>query len=227
MCGRYYYSDKINYEVEEDLELEKGSLSMNSGDVTPAMNAVVLLSDKGEAGRIIRPSEMFWGLVGKDKKLVINARAESVFDKPMFSGSMEQRRCIMPAAGFYEWDKEKNKVTFFRKDKRPVYLAGFYSLSDNKDSFVILTTAANESMIAVHDRMPVMIEKEQVKDWLYDTEKAKKLLAETDLPVAEISAAVGYVSPAHFSHQFKKITGCAPSLWRTSRAESGDLSSGV
>ncbi len=58
-------------------------------------------------------------------------------------------------------------------------------------------------------------------------EKAKKLLAETDLPVAEISAAVGYVSPAHFSHQFKKITGCAPSLWRTSRAESGDLSSGV
>ena len=177
MCGRYYYSDKINYEVEEDLELEKGSLSMNSGDVTPAMNAVVLRSYKGEAGRIIRPSEMFWGLVGKDKKLVINARAESVFDKPMFSGSMEQRRCIMPAAGFYEWDKDKNKVTFFRKDKRPVYLAGFYSLSDNKDSFVILTTAANESMIAVHDRMPVMIEKEQVKDWLYDTEKAKKLLA--------------------------------------------------
>ena len=189
MCGRYYYSDKINYEVEEDLELEKGSLSMNSGDVTPAMNAMVLLSDKREAGKIIRPSEMFWGLVGKDKKLVINARAESVFDKPMFSGSMEQRRCIMPAAGFYEWDKEKNKVTFFRKDKRPVYLAGFYSLSDNKDSFVILTTAANESMIAVHDRMPVMIEKEQVKDWLYDTEKAKKLLA---MPMPQLDSSREY-----------------------------------
>lgn len=189
MCGRYYYSDKINYEVEEDLELEKGSLSMNSGDVTPAMNAVVLLSDKREAGRIIRPSEMFWGLVGKDKKLVINARAESVFDKPMFSGSMEQRRCIMPAAGFYEWDKDKNKVTFFRKDKRPVYLAGFYSLSENKDSFVILTTAANESMISVHDRMPVMIEKEQVKDWLYDTEKAKKLLA---MPMPQLDSSREY-----------------------------------
>lgn len=189
MCGRYYYSDKINYEIEEDLELEKGSLSMNSGDVTPAMNAVVLLSDKGEAGRIIRPSEMFWGLVGKNKKLVINARAESVFDKPMFSGSMEQRRCIMPAAGFYEWDKDKNKVTFFRKDKRPVYLAGFYSLSYNKDSFVILTTAANESMIAVHDRMPVMIEKEQVKDWLYDIEKAKKLLA---MPMPQLDSSREY-----------------------------------
>lgn len=176
MCGRYYYSDKTNYEVEEDLELESGSLSMDKGDVTPAMNGIVLTKSSGSS-EIVKATEMFWGLVGKDKKLVINARAESVFDKPMFSGSMEQRRCIMPAAGFYEWDKEKNKVTFFRKDKRPVYLAGFYSLSDNKDSFVILTTAANESMIAVHDRMPVMIEKEQVKDWLYDTEKAKKLLA--------------------------------------------------
>ena len=186
MCGRYYYSDKTNYEVEEDLELESGSISMNKGDVTPAMNAVVLLSGKGDSDRIIRPSEMFWGLVGKDKKLVINARAESVFDKPMFSGSMEQRRCIMPTAGFYEWDKDKNKVTFFRKDKRPVYLAGFYSLSDNKDSFVILTTAANESMITVHDRMPVMIEKEQVKDWLYDTEKARKLLYEK-MPLLESS----------------------------------------
>ena len=185
MCGRYYYSDKTNYEVEEDLELESGSLSMDKGDVTPAMNGIVLTKSSGSS-EIVKATEMFWGLTGKDKKLVINARAESVFDKPMFSGSMEQRRCIMPAAGFYEWDKDKNKVTFFRKDKRPVYLAGFYSLSDNKDSFVILTTAANESMLPVHNRMPVMIEKEQVKDWLYDTEKARKLLYEK-MPLLESS----------------------------------------
>lgn len=189
MCGRYYYSDKTNYEVEEDLELEKSTMSMKTGDVTPAMSAVVLLPDKRDGGRIILPAEMFWGLTGKDKKLVINARAESVFDKPMFSGSMESRRCIMPAAGFYEWDKDKNKVTFYRKDKRPVYLAGFYSLSDNKDSFVILTTAANESMISVHDRMPVMIEKEYVKDWLYDTEAAKKMLAK---PMPQLDSSREY-----------------------------------
>jgi putative SOS response-associated peptidase YedK len=188
MCGRYYYSDKTNYEVEEDLELESGSLSMDKGDVTPAMNGIVLTKSSGSS-EIVKATEMFWGLAGKDKKLVINARAESVFDKPMFSGSMETRRCIMPAAGFYEWDKEKNKVTFFRKDKRPVYLAGFYSLSDNKDSFVILTTAANESMISVHDRMPVMIEKEHVKDWLYDTEKAKKLLA---MPMPQLDSSREY-----------------------------------
>ena len=59
-----------------------------------------------------------------------------------------------------------------------MYLAGIYSLSDNKDSFVILTTAANESMIKVHDRMPLMIEKQHVKDWLFDRNAAEELLRE-------------------------------------------------
>ena len=73
-------------------------------------------------------------------------------------------------------DKDKNKVTFFRQDESPIYLAGFYQLSDNKDSFVILTTAANESMIKVHDRMPLMIEKDAVRDWLNDSDAAKEML---------------------------------------------------
>ena len=92
----------------------------------------------------------------------------------------------MPAAGFYEWDKEKNKVTFFRKDKSPIYLAGFYQLSENHDSFVILTTAANESMIRVHDRMPLMIEKDKVRDWLYNNEAAKEMLS-ADMPLLDSS----------------------------------------
>ena len=121
-------------------------------------------------------SAMFWGVTQKDKKLVINARAESALEKPMFSDSVERRRLVIPAAGFYEWDKDKNKVTFYSKDKSPIYLAGFYQLSDNKDSFVILTTAANESMIKVHDRMPLMIEKNAVKDWIFDTDAAKEML---------------------------------------------------
>ena len=193
----------IAVEVEKELEMPQGSLEMPEGDVTPAMNPLVLMAERrdriegntssgndksrGENGdRKIRVADMHWGVVGKDKKLVINARAETALEKPMFSDSVTHRRCVMPAAGFYEWDKEKNKVTFFRKDKSPLYLAGFYQLSDNRDSFVILTTAANESMIKVHDRMPLMIEKDKVRDWLYDSAAAKEMLS-ANMPLLDSS----------------------------------------
>ena len=90
----------------------------------------------------------------------------------------------MPAEGFYEWDKNRNKVTFFRKDKSPIYLAGIYQLSQNRDSFTILTTVANASMIKVHDRMPLMIERDKVKDWLYDFETAQNMLS-SEMPMLE------------------------------------------
>ena len=177
MCGRYYYGEKTAYEVEKELGPLEGTAMMKSGDITPGMSPVVLSGKRDGDKAKIQVSSMFWGLEGKDKKLIINARAESVLEKPMFSESAEHRRIVIPAAGFYEWDKDKNKVTFFRKDKAPIYLAGFYQLSQNKDSFVILTTAANESMIKVHDRMPLMIEKAYVRDWLYDRDAAKGMFS--------------------------------------------------
>ena len=176
MCGRYFFDAKTALEVEDELGLDSGLLSVSSGDVTPAMSPAVITADRGGDGDSLKVSDMFWGATGNDKKLVINARAESALEKPMFSDSVERRRLVIPAAGFYEWDKDKNKVSFYKKDKSPIYIAGFYQLSDNKDSFVILTTAANESMIRVHDRMPLMIEKNAVNDWLFDADAAKEML---------------------------------------------------
>ena len=176
MCGRYFFDAKTALEVEDELELDSGLLSVSSGDVTPAMSPAVITAGRGSDGVSLKVSDMFWGVTGNDKKLVINARAESALEKSMFSDSVERRRLVIPASGFYEWDKDKNKVTFYKKDKSPIYLAGFYKLSDNKDSFVILTTAANESMIRVHDRMPLIIEKNAVKDWIFDTDAAKEML---------------------------------------------------
>ncbi len=211
MCGRYYIDDKTARDVEEELGLPKGALSLKAGDITPGIMASALFANKNGSSDgknieiktykcniadkcnttdkrnttdnnktfdTINVSEIFWGIKGKDKKLIINARAETVLEKTMFSESVLRRRCILPAAGFYEWDKEKNKVTFYRNDKSPIYLAGFYQLSENRDSFVVLTTAANESMIQVHDRMPLMIDKAEVKDWLWDSYAAKEMLGE-------------------------------------------------
>ena len=176
MCGRYYYEGKTAKSVSEELDLDTEEISMKAGDVTPGMSPVVFSAAKKDDSAGICIRNMFWGLTGKDKKLVINARAESVMDKAMFSDAFQNRRLIIPAAGFYEWDKDRNKVIFSRKDKMPIYLAGLYSLSYNRDSFAILTTAANESMIKVHDRMPLMIEKQYVRDWLNDSDAAKEML---------------------------------------------------
>jgi putative SOS response-associated peptidase YedK len=176
MCGRYFFDGETATKVEKELRLKSGSISMKSGDVTPAMNPVVITAKKDSPSEELRVTEMFWGIVGRDKKLLINARAESTDTKPTFSESFIHRRCIIPAAGFYEWDKDRNKVTFLRMDKSPIYLAGLYQLSDNKDSFAILTTTANESMIKVHDRMPLMIDKNDIASWLNDEKAAKDML---------------------------------------------------
>ena len=142
-----------------------------------------------KGGADVALADLFWGIVSKDKKLIINARAESVTEKSMFADSVRNRRCILPAAGFYEWDASKTKFIFKRADKRPIYLAGFYDLSQNRDSFVILTTSANASMKPVHDRMPVMIDKGNVRDYLKDSVAAMEMLRE---PMPELDRSSDY-----------------------------------
>ena len=188
MCGRYFFDGATAYEIEEELHLPKGMLSTRAGDITPGMvTPGIIRSKSGDVD--IALSELFWGIASKDKKLIINARAESAADKSMFADSIRNRRCILPAAGFYEWDPGKTKFTFRRSDKKPMYLAGFYDLSDNKDSFVILTTAANASMRPVHDRMPVMIDKRNVREYLNDSSAAMDMIKE---PMPELARSSDY-----------------------------------
>lgn len=176
MCCRYYYADKTAYAVEKELELAEGMLTLPAGDVVPGMSAGALVFGKEKMD--IRVRDLYWGLRARDKKLVINARAESVLEKPMFSESIRSRRCILPALGFYEWDSDKTKYTFTRKDGSPLYLAGLYDMSDNRDSFVILTTEANSSMSPVHDRMPVIIDGNNVREYLRESNAALDMIRE-------------------------------------------------
>ncbi len=188
MCCRYYFSDKAAYKVESDLKLTKGALATRAGDITPGMATPGIIWNKGTNEDLVL-EDLFWGITSKDRKLIINARAESVTKKSMFADSIRNRRCILPAAGFYEWDASKTKFRFKRADEKPIYLAGFYDLSDNKDSFVILTTAANASMKPVHDRMPVMIDTGNVRDYLKDPAAAIEMLKE---PMPELDRKSDY-----------------------------------
>ena len=184
MCGRYFFGDRTADEVEKELGLRPGSISPRPGDATPGMILPGIVRNRnGAQNHDNEPQttdvrDLFWGLTSRDNKLIINARAESVLDKPMFSDSFSNRRCLLPAAGFYEWDKAKTKFIFKRPDGKPMYLAGLYDLNEGKDSFVILTTSPNSSMEPVHDRMPVMIEAANAQDYLQDTSAAMDLLKE-------------------------------------------------
>lgn len=98
-----------------------------------------------------------------------NARAESVMERSAFHNGIRYHRLLIPASGFYEWNAQKECSTFTRGDGQALYMAGFCDWFEGERRFVILTTAANDSMLKVHDRMPLILEQEQIPDWFDDT----------------------------------------------------------
>jgi putative SOS response-associated peptidase YedK len=133
-----------------------------------------------------------WGLVptwAKDTSMgarLINARAETVAEKPAFRQALRQRRCIIPADGFYEWQRTggRKQPFFFRmRDERPFGFAGLWERWEGEEgqavnSCTILTTEANDVLRPVHDRMPVILHPEDYSLWLEGDEREQALLRE-------------------------------------------------
>ena len=97
----------------------------------------------------------------------------------MFSKAVEKRRCVIPSSGFYEWSTIKEKYKFFRKDEETLYMAGIYDTNDDGERFAVLTTEANSSVSDIHGRMPLILEKNQVRKWLNETDEYKYILEQT------------------------------------------------
>ena len=136
-------------------------------------------------GPCIRAERMAWGFPRFDGKgLIINARAESVRERPAFRDSVEQRRCVIFARGFYEWNRSREKFSYEREDAPVLFMAGCFSRWEDGGHFVIITTAANPSVAPVHDRMPLILEPEEVKQWIQDAGAAWSLLKKTPVLLA-------------------------------------------
>jgi putative SOS response-associated peptidase YedK len=132
---------------------------------------------------------MRWGLLPawvKDPRsftLLINARAETAHEKPAFRNAMKRRRCLIPADGFYEWRREgTRKQPFFirRKDRAPFAFAGLWETwagpgGEEMDTAAILTTQANETLRALHHRMPVIVPPEAFDLWLDEGADARMI----------------------------------------------------
>lgn len=144
----------------------------SSPHICPSQVAPVLVS-RGE--KIVGEFQQ-WGLPGfRGRQQIINARAETVTEKPMFRRSIAFQRCVIPATGFYEWDAAKHKY-FFQMPGQPIYLAGIYDNISGVNCFIILTTAPNDTVAPIHGRMPLLLSHEQVRPWLVDAGAALELL---------------------------------------------------
>ena len=206
MCGRFFWDNDAEEAFEDDFpELIRiaraQEKSLRAGDYMPSMDALAVVGGQAVVGaqpavgahsavgaqspyaaKPISAEILKWGFPGFDKgKLLINARAESVKTKSTFADSFASRRCVLPAAGFYEWDRKKEKVTFRLGDKPILYLAGIYRPYGAEKRFVVLTREANDSMRPVHDRMPLILTKEEVRLWVGNMEEAGAILTK-ELP---------------------------------------------
>ena len=142
-------------------------------DVRPTDLAPVL-SGK-EDGVILR--SVRWGLPGFQKgQVIFNARSETALEKSTFRDGVLHDRIVIPAVSFYEWNKRKEKNTFTRTDGKVIYMAGFCRGTGEEERFAILTTAANESMAPIHDRMPLILEESEVEPWLYREDWTESIL---------------------------------------------------
>lgn len=187
MCARFDFTDAAKERLEQFLqtlpafqgaEKEKQALSaFPTGDVRPTQRASALSLGRQEG--TLSLSFPLWGFAGREGKPVINARAETVREKPMFRDAADRGRCLVPAGAFYEWNRDREKVTFFDQRSPLLFLAGIARPYPDGLHFCLLTTAANRSMAPVHDRMPLILPEELALSWVLDRDRTEELLAMT------------------------------------------------
>jgi len=176
MCGRFTITVSPA-EVAELLGLADLPPIAPRYNVAPTQ---MILAGRLDAGERREAVFLKWGLVphwADDLSIahkLINARSETVAEKPSFREAFRRRRCIIPADGFFEWEKEGKKKLphrFRRPDGRPFAFAGLWEHRDRPgegslETCTILTTIANDVVRKLHERMPVILIPERVNAWL-------------------------------------------------------------
>lgn len=185
MCGRYYVDDETAREIEKvlrhvDERLRQQSMisvkKIAANDIHPTEQAPVL-AGKGSS---VYCGWQRWGFRGlHGKQVIFNARCESAMEKSLFRDSIRHNRIVLPATYFYEWNRQKEKHTFYRQDTPILFMAGCCRQYEDGERFVILTTRANASMRPVHERMPLILEQNEIVPWILNDERAKEILHKT------------------------------------------------
>jgi len=192
MCGRYAASRSPDDLVEEfEVSAPPEQVLEPSYNVAPTNSVYAVVErvprDEPEAAPVRQLRTVRWGLVpswAKDPSIgsrLINARVESVAEKPAFRRAFAKRRCLLPADGYFEWygeERGKKQPFFIRPpDDRPLAMAGLYEFwrdstkdEDDPDAWLttctVITTSAPDDLGRIHDRMPMIVEPSRYAEWL-------------------------------------------------------------
>lgn len=193
MCGRFSLVEAI-YDLQQyyAFEMREDFIYTPNQNLSPSQKAAAIVQLNGKR----YPASFRWGLIppfAKDEKIgykTFNARSETVAEKPSFRKAFASKRCLIPATSFYEWKKsgkEKQPYEIKRRDGDPITFAGLWESWRNGDdivrSFTILTTEPNDLMADIHNRMPVILERNDFNQWL-NPEEDQALLSQLLKPCA-------------------------------------------
>jgi putative SOS response-associated peptidase YedK len=180
MCGRYTLRSRGSAKFY-GVPASQLPLLVPRYNIAPSQDVPVIVEHGGERELAL----LQWGLVpswSKEPKGFINARAETLQDKPSFSESFQRRRCLIPADGFFEWaraGRSKQPYYFQMKDESPFAFAGIWDRWQRNDRIItscsIITTTPNELLATIHDRMPVILTDEAQEIWLREDAKSAAL----------------------------------------------------
>jgi putative SOS response-associated peptidase YedK len=219
VCGRYTLATPDPAELRARFPIGESVPVRRRFNVAPGDEVLAVTTTKeGEPrGELLR-----WGLVpawsdGPDGRLkMINARAESVTDRPAFRHAFERFRCLILADGFYEWDQGK-AFHITHSSGEPFAFAGLWSVwrgqteSPAIRSCTIITTVANSAVAPLHDRMPVILEADAEEAWL-DPTTPRQRLSELLAPLAPEQTELRQVGPAVNDARYDGPDCLAPAL---------------
>lgn len=169
MCGRFHFGvlpDKKGEQIKQ--RAEKLNLVYKQGEIFPTDNVLCIIPKESK----IDLSVMKWGI--NSKSLLINARVETIEDRPTYNG-IKNNRCAVICNGFYEWDKQKNKY-YINFDEEYMYLACIFN---EENELVILTQASSGEFENIHDRVPIIMNQEEMINYIHskkDIFEKKKLI---------------------------------------------------
>jgi len=192
MCTRYYmelspelrpYIEAANHSpLREKMVTRIGRGMITEGEVKPGDIApVIATSQKGSPAAF----PMLFGFPSRTGNLVLNARAETAAEKPMFKEAWSRRRCIVPASWYYEWEhfvrpdgrkKTGDKYMFQPAGSNAAWICGLYRIDDGIPCFVILTRNAVNGLTKIHDRMPLLLPPSAIRQWINPSANPQDLM---------------------------------------------------
>lgn len=171
MCGRYGFTLIAGTWSRYEIDAPPTHISTRY-NISPSQSALVVTRNSPKKGQLMQFGLLpFW--VKENKGYVINARAETIFEKTMFKKGIRERRCIIPASFFFEWKRTptvKIPYAINLKNEELFSFAGIYGENEIDGevikSFAIITTISNSLMEPIHNRMPVILSRDEEDEWL-------------------------------------------------------------